>query len=41
MLYFPEDFLQAVIVGALLFAGVAAITLISLLIKDKQKNEVW
>lgn len=41
MLYFPETFLHAVIVGALLFAGVAAITLISLLIRDKRKNEVW
>jgi len=41
MLYFSETFVQVVIVGALLFAGVAAVTLIILLINDKQKNKVW
>lgn len=41
MIYFPELFLRVVIVGALLFSGVAAITLIFLLLKDKRKNEVW
>lgn len=41
MFYFPELFLQAIIVGALLFSGISAVTLVVLLIRDKQKNEVW
>jgi len=41
MFYFSEFFLQVVIIGSLVFSGVGALTLILLLIRDKQKNEVW
>lgn len=41
MVYFPEIFLHFVIVGALLFAGISALALILMLIRDKQKGEVW
>lgn len=41
MIFFPELFLQIIIAGSLLFTGFVAVTLIYLLIKDKQKDEVW
>jgi hypothetical protein len=39
--YFPEIFLQIVITSALAFTLIVAVLLIYMIIKDKQKNEVW
>lgn len=41
MLYFPELFLYVTIVGSLIFSGIAVITLLLLLLKDKRTNKVW
>ena len=41
MIFFPELFLYATIVGALVFSGVAVVVLLLLLLKDKQTNKVW
>jgi hypothetical protein len=41
VIQFPEFFLQVVIIVALVFSGVAALSLILMLIKDKKNSEVW
>ena len=41
MLYFPETFLYIVIIGSLIFSGVAFVALLLFLFKDKKTNKVW
>ncbi len=39
--YFPEVILNVLVAGALIGTALGSISLVSLLIRDRKKDEVW